>query len=396
MTGEPMSIKVMFAGGGTGGHVYPAVAIHEGLVDRLGAAQVDAMFVGVKGGLEATLLPQFGHTPTLLPGRGIRGASLSDKFLVPLDLARGVTAGLRMIRAFRPDVVVGTGGYASVSTVVAAMLSRTPRILQEQNSVLGLTNRRLARFADMVLLSYDSSRKEIPEGVEFAVIGNPLRKIAAVDRGTGARHFGMDPARPTVLVMGGSRGAHSLNEAALGAIRELPDTQFILLTGERNFEGVNDAITDAESDGGRVAVRAYVDEMHLAYSAADVAVARAGASSVFELAAIGLPTIFVPYPYAADDHQRLNVEPLLEVGGAVMIPDAELDPARLALELRSLLGNADRISGMSDAMRSWSRPAAAEEAAVRIIELVKKNAYAGREYRQLAVRFITETSERHT
>ena len=373
---EFSEIRVVFAGGGTGGHVYPALAMYESLVERLGPDRVNALFVGVVGGLEKRLLSEsrWDVTLQLLPGRGLRGASLANKLKIPFDVARSITMGVRTIRDFRPDVVVGTGGYASVSMVVASIVTATPRILQEQNSVPGLVNRRLARFADLVLLSYEESRSSIAGGVETLVIGNPLRRTPAPDRIAGAKFFGLDPERPTVLVIGGSRGAHSLNTAAIAATQSLldeTDTQFVVLTGERDFAEVA-----SELDGGdrRLVVRSYVDEIHHAYSVADVALARAGASSVFELAAFGVPTIFVPYPYAADNHQRLNVEPLRKLGAAVVIEDAELDGDRLSIEIRALLEDDLRRAKMSSAMKGWVREDAADEAAGRIIGLVKKNA----------------------
>jgi UDP-N-acetylglucosamine--N-acetylmuramyl-(pentapeptide) pyrophosphoryl-undecaprenol N-acetylglucosamine transferase len=380
-------IRVIFAGGGTGGHVYPAVAMYEGLTEELGGDAVTAMFVGVVGGMEKRLLSSLDVPLRLLPGRGLRRASLPERFLAAFELLRAVVMGIRTIRAFRPDVVVGTGGYASVAMVVAAILTGTPRILQEQNSVPGLANRRLARFANLVLLSYDESRALLPRGVNAAVIGNPLRRTPAADRTAGARFFGLSPARPTVVVMGGSRGAHSLNEAAVAAAEQLlGDTpaQFVLLTGERDYAATaatfdqrrpgNDEgnTTSGEARESRVVVRPYVDEMYNAYSVADVAVSRAGASSVFELSSFGVPTVFVPYPYAADDHQRLNVESLRAAGGVVVVADDELTGERLAGEIRALLADQSRRSRMSVAMSEWVKGDAAREAARRIAGLVKK------------------------
>lgn len=379
MTSKEPNIRVVFTGGGTGGHVYPAVAIYESLINRLGDDNVVALFAGVKGGLESSLLSERSVELRLLPGRGVRGASLATKLLVPFDLARGVAAGIRILRSFRPDLVIGTGGYASVSMVVAAILTGTPRVLQEQNSVLGLVNRRLARFADLILLSYEQSLSEVPEGPDSAVIGNPIRRMPSSDRQAGLRHFGLDPSRPTVLVIGGSRGARSLNVAAVEAARELigeSDAQFILLTGAHGYEAAVASIAAAGISADRVAARAYADEIFHAYAAADVAVARAGASSVFELASHGVPTVFVPYPYAADDHQRLNAEPLRECGGAVIVADDELDGERLAKELRELLRDESRRAKMSDAMSSWAKVDAASVAADHIVDLVKKKAVA--------------------
>jgi UDP-N-acetylglucosamine--N-acetylmuramyl-(pentapeptide) pyrophosphoryl-undecaprenol N-acetylglucosamine transferase len=374
MNPETSSIRVIFAGGGTGGHVFPAVAMYEGLRERLGNDAVSALFVGARGGLDGRLLAGAGVPLKLLPGRGVRGASLTNKLLVPFDLARGIAAGIRAIRSFRPDVVVGTGGYASVSMVIAAIIAGTPRVLQEQNSVPGLVNRRLARFADLVLLAFTESRSAVPGGADAAVIGNPLRRLPLPDREEGARFFGLEPARPTVLVFGGSRGAHKLNVAAVDAARALATgdgVQFVLLTGQGDHDFVKDAMDGVE---GGVAVRAYLEEMHHAYSAADIAVARAGASSVFELASFAVPSILVPYPHAADDHQRLNAQALEKVGAAVVVSDADLTGQRLTREIESLLKDAQRRTRMKAAMTEWFTKDAALAAADCIIDLaVKKN-----------------------
>jgi UDP-N-acetylglucosamine--N-acetylmuramyl-(pentapeptide) pyrophosphoryl-undecaprenol N-acetylglucosamine transferase len=366
------SVRVIFAGGGTGGHVYPALAMYEGLCEERGDDSVAALFIGVKGGLESSLFSSRGVDFRLLPGRGLRGASLVNKLRTPFDLIEGVSRSLGIIREFKPDVVVGTGGYASVSMVVAAIFTRTPRVLQEQNSVPGLVNRRLSRFADLVLLSFEESLARIPAGVRTAVIGNPLRRAPESDRRESAAFFGLDPGRPTVLVIGGSRGAVSLNRAAVdaaGVLLDETDTQFILLTGRSDYENIRSQIGTAYP--GRVAVRAYLEEVHHAYRASDVAVARAGASSVFELASYGVPAIFVPYPYAADDHQRLNARPLEQAGAAVVVDDSRLDGPVLAGQLRLLLENPQRRAEMTVAMETWVKKDAARAAAGKILSLVE-------------------------
>jgi UDP-N-acetylglucosamine--N-acetylmuramyl-(pentapeptide) pyrophosphoryl-undecaprenol N-acetylglucosamine transferase len=367
----PRTARAMIAGGGTGGHVYPGIAIYEALHERF--ETVDALFVGVHGGMEEQIFAAHGLPHVLIAGRGLRGASLSTKLRAPFALAHSVRQALRALHAFRPEVVVGTGGYASASAVIAAIIARVPVVLQEQNSVPGLVNRRLARFAELVLLSYEESRAWFPKRVATAVIGNPLRRMPGVDRATAAKYFGLDPDRTTVLVIGGSRGAHSLNVAgcrvalALAAER---DVQSILLTGERDYEFVRTALGGVAD---RVKVMAYLNDVHMGYAVADVAVARAGASTVFELAATGVPTLFVPYPFAADDHQTQNVAALVEQGAAVLIADAELDAARLQAELRALLDDDERRAGMSRSLRNWARPDAAVAAAGLVADVIKKN-----------------------
>jgi UDP-N-acetylglucosamine--N-acetylmuramyl-(pentapeptide) pyrophosphoryl-undecaprenol N-acetylglucosamine transferase len=278
----------------------------------------------------------------------------------------------KILSTFRPDVVLGTGGYASAAVVVASLASHTPRVLQEQNSVPGLVNRKLARYAQLILLGYDESRAWLPASVPTLVVGNPLRRMPSPSRAQAAAFFRLDASRPTVLIVGGSRGAHSLNLAGADTAASLAASrgvQFIILCGAADRAEV-ERRTQAVSS--LVRVLEYLDEMHFAYAASDVAIARSGASSVFELALFGVPSIFVPYPYAADAHQETNAAPLVQAGAAVMVRDAELSAARLVSELDTTFESPERRRAMSEAMRAWSKPDAAERAADAIVALVKK------------------------
>ena len=361
-------LRVIFAGGGTGGHVYPAIAMMQALEQTVG---VDSIFVGVRGGMEERILAGRAERLELLSGRGLRGASLATRLMAPARLVSAVVAGLRLLREFRPDVVVGTGGYASAAMVIAAVIARVPRILQEQNSVPGLVNRRLAPFAQRVLASFESSKPYLRAAREVLVTGNPLRALPEVSRADAAARLGILPDRPTVLVIGGSRGAHSLNLAGADAAAEMVparEIQFLMLTGSG----------DADTIGSRfetlpgVRVLPYLEEVELAYAVSDIAVARSGASSVFELAAAGVPTEFVPYPWAADDHQRLNAAELVALDACIVIDDAGFDGRRLADALGMLLDNPARRTAMSEAMRKWAPQDAAGCAAAAIVESVKK------------------------
>ncbi|HEX5132410.1 MAG TPA: undecaprenyldiphospho-muramoylpentapeptide beta-N-acetylglucosaminyltransferase [Candidatus Krumholzibacteria bacterium] len=363
------SLRIIVAGGGTGGHVYPGIAIVEQLRARV---PTDALFVGARGGAEEGILSRAGFAYELLPGYGLRGASLVRRAMFPAVLAAGVARGLGIIASFRPDVVLGTGGYASAAVVIAAILRRCPRVLQEQNSIAGLVNRRLARFADLVLLGYEASLASLPSGVATRVVGNPVRELPRTTRTAAAEFFSLPATRRTILVVGGSRGAHSLNMAAADAAARMAaadDLQFVMLVG-RNDRAAVELKTAAVAD--RVRVLDYLDDMQHAYAIADVAVARSGASSVFELAAFGVPAIFVPYPHAADAHQAGNAIPVVRAGGARMIVDAELSGERLMVELRALLGAPGSLAAMRAAMEAWATPDAARDAADAILELCKK------------------------
>jgi UDP-N-acetylglucosamine--N-acetylmuramyl-(pentapeptide) pyrophosphoryl-undecaprenol N-acetylglucosamine transferase len=363
------TLRIVVAGGGTGGHVYPGVAIVEALRER---AATEALFVGARGGVEQRILERGGFAHALLPGYGLRRASLARKAAAPLVVAAAMARAAAVLRAFRPDVVLGTGGFASAAVVMASVLLRVPRVLQEQNSVPGLVNRRLARFADLVLLGYEASQARLPAGTAARVVGNPVRRMPAVSRDAAASRLGIDARATTVLVIGGSRGAHSLNLAGADAAAVLASTrgtQFVILCGTVDRAEVERRVAGAAA---RVRVLEYLDEVHLAYAAADLAVARSGASCVFELASFGVPAIFVPYPYAADDHQRGNALPLVEAGGAEMVRDADLDGAGLARRVGDLLDRPQRLAAMAQSMRRWAKPGAAADAADAIVELVKK------------------------
>jgi UDP-N-acetylglucosamine--N-acetylmuramyl-(pentapeptide) pyrophosphoryl-undecaprenol N-acetylglucosamine transferase len=363
------TLRIIVAGGGTGGHVYPGIAV----VERLEALlDTRALFVGARGGAEEKILARAGRDYQLLPGYGLRRASAARKLAAPFMLVSGVLRAGKILSAFRPDVVLGTGGYASAAVVVASLASRTPRVLQEQNSVPGLVNRKLARYAQLMLLGYDQSRAWLPASVPSLVVGNPLRRMPTPSRAQAAAFFRLDPTRPTVLIVGGSRGAHSLNLAGADTAASLAASrgvQFIILCGATDKAEV-ERRTQAVSS--LVRVLEYLDEMHFAYAASDVAIARSGASSVFELALFGVPSIFVPYPYAADAHQESNAAPLVNAGAAVMVRDAELSAARLVAELDTTFESSERRHAMSEAMRAWSKPDAAERAADAIVGLVKK------------------------
>jgi UDP-N-acetylglucosamine--N-acetylmuramyl-(pentapeptide) pyrophosphoryl-undecaprenol N-acetylglucosamine transferase len=363
-------MRVMIAGGGTGGHVYPGIAMYNAL--KRAHEGIEPLFVGAKAGVEHRIFSELGLPHVLLPGRGIRGTGFLNQLASPFVFLVGILRGIREVVAFRPDVVVGTGGYASVAVVVAAVLCRKPRVLQEQNSVPGMANRVLSRFADLVLLSYEESKDYIERRVPAVVVGNPIRIARTKDRRAGLDFLRLDPGKTTVLVCGGSRGARTINQAAKDAIPAMADrrnVQFVFLTGDADFETVRGELGRV---GAGVLVLPFLQEMHHAYSVADVAVSRAGASAVFELAAFGVPTVFVPYPYAADDHQKKNVARLAETGAAVVVENSALDGARLREILERLLDDEGRRAEMSKRIKEWAKPDADDRAAERILALVRE------------------------
>ncbi|MBI4720406.1 MAG: undecaprenyldiphospho-muramoylpentapeptide beta-N-acetylglucosaminyltransferase [Chitinivibrionia bacterium] len=367
-------MRVMIAGGGTGGHVFPGIAIFEALRRLHGDLAV--LFVGARGGVEKKIFSDAGLPHVLLPGRGLRGASAAGRLKTMVLFAAALARAIKEIRAFKPDVVIGTGGYASAAAVIAAVACRRVRVVQEQNSVPGMVNRWLARAAHLVLLSYEESRPFIPSRVTCAVVGNPLRISpgGAGGRDAGLRFLGLRKDLPTVLIIGGSGGARSLNMHGMEAAKRILArrmTQFVIIAGDRDYRGVLAQSDEYKND---IRILPFVEEMEKIYSVADVAVSRAGASSVFELALFGTPTIFVPYPFAADDHQRKNVEALEASGAVEVIKDADLSAELLEERIVALLDDEARRREMSRKLEHWARGDAARQSAEIITALVKKNA----------------------
>jgi UDP-N-acetylglucosamine--N-acetylmuramyl-(pentapeptide) pyrophosphoryl-undecaprenol N-acetylglucosamine transferase len=358
----------LIAGGGTGGHVIPAVAIGQALV-AAGHPAASIHFVGARRGMERDLVPAAGFSITLLPGRGIARRLTLDNVGAIAGLAAAFAKAVALVRRRRPQVIVSVGGFASAPCVVAAWVWRVPLVVAEQNAVPGLVNRLAARVAKASAVSFPGT--PLPRAV---LTGNPVRaEMAAVDRSPAGRAaardaLGLRPDDRLVVVAGGSLGARRLNAAAEGLARswaERGDVAIRHIVGARDFDSVADAPLPAGGGPeGLIYQRVrFEDHMELCYAAADVAVHRAGASTVAELAAAGVPSVLVPLPGAPGDHQTANARRLADAGAAVLLPDAELDTDRLAEVLDELLGDSLRLQSMAVAARTLARPRAAAEVA---------------------------------
>lgn len=372
--GRPARTWAVVAGGGTAGHVVPAIAAARALVEG-GRPAASIHFVGSRRGPEARLVPAAGFEITLLPGRGIARKLTPANVGAVLGLAWAVARAVALLARKRPAVVLTVGGYASVPCAVAAVVLRVPVVVHEQNARPGLANRMVARFARASAVSFEGTA--LPRTV---VTGNPVSpEVLAVDRSPAARaaarrQLGLPPdATVVVAVFGGSLGARRINQAAFGLVRAWEGRSGIAV---RHAVGSRDwAATKFElprpPDGGLVyqAVE-YEDRMPLLLSAADVVVCRAGGSTVAELSAVGVPAILVPLPIAPDDHQTANARPLVDRGGAVLVPDRDFTAERLAVELDRLLGDPGRLGAMGRAAREGAR----RDAARRLAELVERHA----------------------
>ena len=357
----PKPVKVLIAGGGTGGHVVPAIAIGEALKRR--NADSTITFLGSDRGIERDLIPK-GYELIELGAKPFpRGFGLGY-VRAGWELAKAVNASSKIIRRLEPDVVVGTGGYVSVAAVIAARMNRKPILLQEQNSIPGRANRFLARWADQIHIHFTEARRHFKDKSKLRLSGNPVRVRYPEGRGLKTLDkFRLHHDRRTVVILGGSQGARSLNEAfqeALPHFKDDPHLQFVIQTGKGGYRPTLNAVRNS---GVRVVVKSFLNNIEEIYGIADLVVARAGAMTVSELAACGVPSILVPYPHAADDHQTANAQALADKDAAIMVPDHELNGERLAKEIRRVLDDEMLLRRMGTHAYRLSRPDAARHIA---------------------------------
>jgi UDP-N-acetylglucosamine--N-acetylmuramyl-(pentapeptide) pyrophosphoryl-undecaprenol N-acetylglucosamine transferase len=361
-----VAVRIVISGGGTGGHLFPALAVHDAL--RARRPDVHALFVGAAGGVEATILPRRGHAFRGLKAPQVSGTGLRRRLSAALRLPGTISQARRILREFRPQVVFGVGGYASVPTMLAAVTTGVPRVIHEQNAIPGLANRTLGGMASAVAVSFADTVRFFPAR-RTHVTGNPVRaEIRAGDPRIARERLGLAAEAFTVLIFGGSQGAHRLNRAILEALSELvragADLQFVHATGARDLEEVRRGY---QASGARARVEPFIDDMALAYQAADFVICRAGAGTVFELAAVGKPALLVPFPFAANDHQRLNAEAAVQAGAAWILLDEYCDGPRIVASVRAAREKPDQLGEMAQRARSMARPDAAD----RIVDLLE-------------------------
>ncbi len=358
----------MIAAGGTGGHIYPGIAVAQEIMRRDANSKVQ--FVGTARGLETRLVPQAGFELSLIESAGLKNVRLGARLKGLAILPKSFVSARKLMSAFQPDVVVGAGGYVSGPVVLTAALTNRPTLVMESNALPGLTNRMLARFVDRAAVSFEQALPYFRGKAK--VTGNPVRReffeIPAKQR---------EPGKFSLLVFGGSQGARAINEAMMAALprlRELPATLRIKhQTGTADFEKVKAAYLDAGWNE-QADVRSYIDNMVADFAEADLVLCRAGATTTAELIAAGKAAIMVPFPQAADDHQRKNAEALEAAGAARMILQHELSGERLASEIGKLVQAPQEIDRMEEASRKLAHGDAAVAAVDMIEELSHKKA----------------------
>jgi UDP-N-acetylglucosamine--N-acetylmuramyl-(pentapeptide) pyrophosphoryl-undecaprenol N-acetylglucosamine transferase len=363
-------MKVLFAGGGTGGHLYPAIAMAAELRKLVPDAGIS--FVGTTSGIEASEVPRLGYQLHLLPVRGLkRGwspAEIVANIGVVADFVAALGRAVALIVQEAPDVVVGTGGFVSAPLLLAAQLMRKKTLIQEQNAFPGVTTKLLAVLASEVHLSFEAARKYIVKKPKVFVSGNPARSFCQQNSSVARIGFGLYGERPTLLVFGGSRGARSINNAVLQWVGEITTSaNLIWQTGALDFERLKKLVPASPS----LWIAPYIEDMGAAYSAADLVLCRAGASTIAELTNLGKPAVLVPYPYATGDHQRHNARALVTGGAATQVEDDELGEQALVKNILELLRDADKLREMGAASRKLAYPDASRQLAMRIIGLTK-------------------------
>jgi UDP-N-acetylglucosamine--N-acetylmuramyl-(pentapeptide) pyrophosphoryl-undecaprenol N-acetylglucosamine transferase len=351
-------VRLVIAGGGTGGHLFPGIAVAEEFLDRDPANEV--LFVGTERGIEARVLPRLGYRLECIAATGMRRVGFVARLKGSWLLLAGYLQSKRIIGEFRPDLVLGVGGYSSGPLVLAARLRGCRCFIHEQNAHPGLTNRLLARLAKRVFISIEDSKKYLP-GDKCFLTGNPPRK-QIVEGARQGRPEGDDSGVFNLLVFGGSAGAHHINMAMIEALPRLSgfgDRLAIMhQTGESDYSEVREAYGRA---GMCAEVAPFIDDMAGAYGRADLVVCRAGATTIAEVTVSGKACIFIPYPYAVDDHQRKNAEALLERGAGFMILDRELSGEALAKLIGELVRDPEKLANTGRNAAALGRPDAASE-----------------------------------
>ena len=363
-------MKIIVSGGGTGGHIYPALT----LIDAIKNKRPDAefLYVGTEKGLEADIVPKAGINFVALKMEGglERHFTLENIFRAA-DAVWSIKRASDIVKNFKPSAVVGTGGYVCGPILLAASLMKIPTLIQEQNAVAGVTNKILSKFVDKIAVGTRDALKNFPTD-KTTYTGNPIRKeVLAAKKSDGLKEFNFTDDKPIILISGGSRGARSINNAMIDVLKsaaEKNSAQFLHVTGKGEFDSVMEKLSDL--DAPNVKIVPYLYNMPTAMAMADLAIFRAGATGLAELTARGVPAILIPYPFAAENHQEFNARSLVDAGAARMILNKDLTAEILSATLDELLSSPEKLKSMAQASLSLGKPNAADEIADLILKLI--------------------------
>lgn len=374
-------MKIMIAAGGTGGHIYPGIAIADTLVAHQSEAEI--IFVGTHVGMEKDIIPKTGYPLELIRARGFERQVSFETLAAVKGIFDALWDAGRLLRREKPDLVIGTGGFTAAALLLVASRRRIPTLIHEQNAFPGQANRVLGKRVDRIALSFAEAAEYFPEGKTF-LAGNPVdAAYRQLDRPTARAALKLNDEQRMVLVMGGSQGAGSINRAVVDYLTSIAgrhDRYVLQLTGRGQYETVVDNLAQAgitlaegRSADGTADIRAYSDQVPELLAAADLVVCRAGAMSVAEIEAAGVPAIFVPFPQAAGDHQRFNAQVTVDAGSGVLLDESELTGESLTRSVESLLSDPARLARMGEAARSIAVYDAGERIYQEIVGLLNRD-----------------------
>lgn len=367
-------LRLLVAGGGTGGHIYPALALIHRLREQFSDAEV--RYVGTETGMEAKIVRNEGLPFVSIAAQGLPRKASPALLRALVVNGRGYRQARDIVRAFRPDVVLGTGGYACAAIVWAAHQAGQVTVIHEQNVLPGMTIRLLSHVADRVCLTFSQSVQYLPHATKdkWVVTGNPrAQEVAGWTRIEGAQVLGVDPHLPTLLIAGGSRGARPLNEAVtplLATWLAREQWQVIYVTGEVHYDGIRASLAPALLQHPRLRLFPFLKEMPQAMACSDLLISRAGATTLAEVTAVGLPALFIPSPYVTANHQEINARMLVQEGAAQMLLESELTPQRLQNAVAELIHHPARLQQMATAARRLGQPRAADTLLAVLLEAV--------------------------
>lgn len=356
-------MRVILSGGGTGGHIYPAVSIGKEIKRQNSTAEL--LFIGTEKGLESDIVPKEGFNLIKLKVRGFERKLSFGNIAAVMESFTGLFKAAKIIKDFKPDVVIGTGGYVCGSVLLAAALMNVPTLIHEQNAFPGVTNKILARFVDIVALNFSDAKEYFPKSNKVIVTGNPIRSnILSISKEEGLKELGFSKELPVVLVVGGSRGAKKLNESVLPLAKHCVNEksfQMLHMTGKTQYDDTigkykNEGIA---TDTRYLKVMPYLHNMPHALAASDLVISRCGASTLSEITALGKPSILVPYPYATDNHQEYNGRALEKNGAAIVILDRDLNGEILYNEVIDILNKQEKVNQMKVKSKEQGRTDAA-------------------------------------
>lgn len=369
-------MRVLITGGGTGGHIYPALAIAKGIKEQVPEAHI--LYVGTSKGMEADIVPREGFTFRTVTVEGLTRKFTFRTLGTVLKTCKGCYEAYKILREFRPTIVIGTGGYVCGPVVMVAAFLKIPTLIHEQNAYPGITNKLLARIVDKVMVTFPESKKYFSPKANIRVTGLPVRpEIVQADRQKSMLSLGLNRDKFTVLVVGGSRGAQSLNRAIVDVLKEIcrhDELQLIHMTGQLGYAETIEAIKTRGIDlvkCGNITVAQYLYNMDEVLASTDLVICRAGAATIAEITVRGIPAVLIPYPYASDNHQEYNARALADNGAAVMILDRDLNGDSLLNTIRNLYNDHERLTAMQESSTQLGRPKALKHILQTVIELSK-------------------------